>query len=696
VGPDASTRPSDASIVAGPLWCAPITTGLAAVWIPNGCDIETLHVSNVALSPSSRHLIRSPDGAFSFGVVESTFLQDGLPCRVTSRTEGGSHTEARSIRLAHWGVAGARQVIAFVIQNILPERPADHTVLDRYLSLLSAWRLPASPVAALGSWSLVRLPPEQDLGADRFRCYLWSGQKLHQHDVDGLRTVDGTILVLPEGRCERGFAAIGDDLVELAVSGEPATQAQTASFLRGLSRPSACRLWDVLSDRATAGDKPIEPFATAGLMPVSIPLAEPGAALRIEECVLLEDRLVVRLELSGSFDLDDPQLAAFGGGGPPRPSVITDRFSVEAETGSGAPTRRIVLVGTLGSDHAPLGCRIGATVGGLPIATWMRVLDGASHAGTEAIRRFWPEAGFDEGFIDRVASPMAEAWTRGAAPAPRASRRVGSSPEESGVRVEILCEDSLDGLHSTLVGMRASLPPDHRLRLLLRTHEGQRDVATAAAWLEAYGLDGTVDPVPLTVPASLQAFAADTGTHGPAIVTRAGFIPPRAGWIEAVLESLEREPDTVLVGVPGGGRPTDVRGSEDPAILRPMPIRPETLIGWLGASQLAAIAVPRTRTRPSEPCRCHTAWGAWAEQLCRMHDRGTRIVAHPALAFWNTNGPSSCGPVPHRIDAASLDRDRRRQAAGPGSTALGSPLAVLPTGQAERDSGGRIVRRRTG
>jgi hypothetical protein len=648
-GQETAVRPHDATMTSGPLWCVPVAAGIIAVWHSLPLELELIGLEGEAglLVPLERHRIFSPTFAKNLYTIASHGLQDGRRLRAFLRDPNGDEIErSLDLRLAHWQIEGAPQIVSFVISRILPKHDTqgDHETLERFLSLVSSWRASCRLAAEIGPHALYELDVASRCFANRQTCFFTRAGKLTREAVDSFGHGDGTVFLTAKSRPERAYADLGGDLVELDFSYDRVTDQDTVAWLNSLGESARNSLLDHLSAASPTGVDQLPRYVTRSLASTVIPLSEPGAAFAIKSCFEVSGTLFAFVEIMGTASLESLRIETFGAGADQH---LTPELMIASAASGGLP--RVCLVAKVALDHPPPVCKIIATLDGRRIAQWVRLQPGHTQASLAFARAFWPFADRDEHYLTQVAVPLAQAWVERPSDEPA---KVISVPRQShsaaAIDLQIIAAPRLDLLHGTLIAVRASIPLSHPVRVTLSgRHHGEEACSKVSGWATQYGFKAQIGVIPAGAPAAMAAHPRTHGSSRAFVAVRAGFVPPQAGWLDEIAQQITQSPESLFIGVAPNRRPGSWLSDE---------VCLETLLDLMAHDAIVAVASSADALQRIVLDRpvCHTAEGRWVEFLAEGLRQGIRITAVPGLAFWEMEPSASRDEFGARIDEISL------------------------------------------
>jgi hypothetical protein len=630
VGQNEAAHPSDASMASGPLWCVPVAAGTIAVWHNLPPEFEIVGVEGGAglLTPLERHRIFSPQFSKNFYTISGHGLQDGRRLRVFLRGGDGADVEQTlDLRLAHWQIEGAPQIVSFIVSRILPKHSAsgDHETLERFLSLVSSWRSSGRFKAQIGSHSLYELDVAARHFVHRQACFVLRQGRLAREVVDSFGDNGRSIFSIAKGHPERIYADLDGDLVELEFAGNPGAEQDSVEWLQGLSPSANNSLLNCLSMASETVHEGLLSYVTASLKTAAFPLAEPASEVVIEGCFQASGTLFAFLRMTGTTALEGVRLELFGG--PANEQREPVLLTCSTSSAIGLPKSFIVAKAAFDRECAS-ACKVTLQVEGRSIQHWIHVQQGGTDAGLGFVRGFWPLSDKDEHYLAEVGAAFTSAWAQGPvkeeARTIRLAVRRNTSPI---VDLQIVAGTELEALHGTLIGMKASVPRGQAIRVTLPP--GTHIEATCSKiidWARRYELDGELQILPAHAPPSAAASLRPRPSAEIAIAIRAGFMPPGAGWLDEIVEQIAQSPDTFLLGI---------APSRVPARIALDKLDSETLLDLLAHDAIVAMAAPASligRIAIERPV-CHTLAGSWMERIIEGLSQGAKIIPHAALGF---------------------------------------------------------------
>lgn len=635
VGQDKAVHLPDASVASGPLWCVPVAAGIIAVWHNLPTELEIVGVEGGAglLTQLERHRIFSPQFCKNFYTISGHGLQDGRRFRVFLRGGDGADVEQTlDLRLAHWQIEGAPQIVSFIVSRILPQHSAsgDHDTLERFLSLVSSWRSSGRLKAQIGSHSLYELDVAARHFAHRQTCFVLRQGRLAREVVEGFSDNGSTIFTTSNGHPERAYADLDGDLVELEVSGNPVAEQDAAGWLKDLSPSAKNGLLDCLSTAANAGHAGLPAYVTASLKTAAFPLGEPESEVTIEGCFQASGAVFAFLKLTGTTPLDGVRLELFGSAANEHCEPVL--LTCSTLSADGLPKSFIVAKAPLDGDQAS-ACKVTLQVEGRSIQHWIHVQQGGTASSLGFARGFWPLSDKDERYLAEVGAPFASAWAQ--RPVKEAARTVSLTARQntaSAVDLQIAAGAELEPIHGTLIALKASVSRGQAIRVTLPS--GPRIEATCSRiieWAKRYDLDGKLQVLPVNAPASAAASLGVRPSAEVAIAVRTGFIPPKAGWLDEIVAQVAQAPDTFLLGL---------APSRVPARTALDQLDPDTLLELFAHDAVVAMAAPVSligRIAIERPV-CHTLAGSWMERIIEGLSQGAKAIPHAALGFLEIDG----------------------------------------------------------
>lgn len=637
----------------GPLWCVPITPEVCAVWgsFPPDSDLLRIDTPLGPVEPLERHRIFSSQFATVLFVLPIRGLQDGQKLDVILRDSAGGESSCKmDFRLANWRAPGAPQVVAFIVTRILPaiQVAAAHATVGRFLSLMSSWRVAGEYLADLGDYAVYGLDVSAGFFSDQHGCIAIVGPGLIRAIAGTFEAGGKTVFILPRNDYQRAFTDLDGDLVQFDLSNLVVTEQDSVAWLRGLSPDEQNALIDRLSWLSAQDQGQCPSWVASSLKKAQMPLAEPGAALSVAGAFLTTEELFVFVGLNGSAPFRTIDLELFGSAGAERISPELMTWASTAD--DGLPERRIVARTVLAEGKVPLACLIVVEVEGQTIRQWVKVQPaGLGGCGLSLARTFWPLAEEDERYVSEVAVPLARAWAQ----APTDGTVVALAPRRSAdtpceVDLQVVCEDGLERLSPTLVGLRASIRREQGIRLTLPgdvwPHEARRELARQ---LRHYAFDAEIELAPSHAPMAVLARPSSRNSGSAWVALRAGFIPSYGGWLDEAVTSLRQNPSTVLVGLAPGRVAHTAHETEIP---------PQAIPDLLGNDAIVAVAASQDLAGllPVAQPVCHSLTGAWAEWLCEIIARGGTVLRHQALDFLDTDASHAPGLLSARVDGINL------------------------------------------
>ncbi|MBF9197338.1 hypothetical protein [Microvirga terrestris] len=653
MGQNEAAHLHDASVVSGPLWCVPVAAGIIAVWHNLTPEFEIVGLEGGAglLTQIERHRIFSPQFSKNFYTISGHGLQDGRRLRVFLRGDDGADVEQTlDLRLAHWQTEGASQIVSSIVSRILSKHSAsgDHGTLERFLSLVSSWRSSGRLKAQIGSHCLYELDIASHHFAQRQACFVLRQGRLTREVLDSVSDNGSSIFRISKGYPDRVYVDLDGDLVELGLSGNPVAEQHTVGWLQCLSPPAKNSLLDCLSKVSEAEPADLPTYVTASLKSVAFPLGEPHSEVAIEGCFQASGALFAFLKVTGTTALEDVQLELFG-------EVVNERrepnlLTCSTSSANGLPKSLIVAKASLDGGRVS-ACKVTLQVEGRSIQHWIQVQQGCTGSSLAFARSFWPLSNEDVNYLAEVGAPFASAWMqRTVKEAARTLRLTARQNTGTAVDLHVIAEARPELLHGTLIGFRASVPRGQTIRVTLRSSPGiEATCSSVIEWARRYDLDGELQVLPADAPASA---AASIGRRSPAevsIAVRAGFIPPRAGWLDEIVEQVAQAPDTFLLGVAPGRVSTRIALDQ---------LDPETLLDLLAHDAVVAMAAPVNLIGriPVERPVCHTVAGSWIERMIKGFEYGANTVPHAALGFLEINGSWDQDRFGIGIDEIALSR----------------------------------------
>lgn len=653
MGQTTTMRPEDVSEIAGPLWCVPISGDIGAVWGSFSPDCELIGIEGPAgfMAPIERHRIFSPSFSTVFYTISVRGLQDGRSVRAVLRDSSGAEIKSMlEFRLGYWQIPGVPQIVSFIVSRILPklEGVNDHSTLERYLSFLCSWRASCRLAAEIGGKAVYSLDIPSRLFAPEQACLYVAQQKLHRASAGCLGAGGHAVLVALRNGFERAYTEIDGDLVQLDLLNDLVTEQEAIAWVQNLAPSARNDLLDRLSP-IPPDHQGLSPFLIAASpKAVAVPLAEQGARLAIEGAFSASGHLFVFLESTGEASLENLKIEPFG---PPREQqVAVDLLSCACPSDELPKTRFVAKVNLRNRPQSPI-CRVNADIGGQHVLQWVQLQPGDTGRCLDFVRAFWPLADADESYLAEIASPLAQAWAQ--RPLMQPVRRMGSSWRSevtSGIDLQIFGEANLAWLHNTLLGVKSSITPDQPIRVTLPWIDDP-EVAChqTTEWISRYGFQGLVEMLPAH---ATEAAAFRVRPQQPSIASvalKAGFIPPRDGWLAEVASHLRQAPRTALIGLAPKCRQRGSAAAE---------ISADELRSLLNDDAIVAIAASGDLLSgtPIHSPVCHTLAGAWGEWLMEILRQGGCVFRHPCLDLWDTDSSRRSRRFDIAVDLMSLSQ----------------------------------------
>lgn len=639
--------------MAGPLWCVPVSGDIGAVWgsFPPDCQLLGIEGPVGFLEPIERHRIFSPSFSTVFYTIPLRGLQDGRSvCTVLRDTNGTEIKLAFDFRLGHWQIPGAPQVVSYIVSRILPklEGVKDHSALERFLSFLCSWRASCQLAAEIGDKRVYSLDVASRLFSPEQSCLYVTQQRLHRASAGCLDAKGHAVLVAPQSGFQRAYTEIDGDLVQLDLLNDPVSEQEALVWIQGLPASAKNDLLDRLSSTSPDHQGGAPFLMAAAPKIVALPLAEQGAELTIAGAFSASDHLFVFLESTGETLLDHLKIEPFG--------TSRDQefaFDLLSCTCSPGELPRTRFVAKIASRDWPqvLICRVGVSIGGQRVQQWIQIQPGNTGRCFDLARTFWPLAGGDERYLKEIASPLAQAWAQ--RPLTQPVRRIGpSAPKDdaSGIDLQIVGEANLARLHNTLLGVKSSIAPNQPIRVTLPWAEDPEGACRQATeWVSRYGFQGTVEMLPAHATEAAAFHIRPQQSSMASVALKAGFIPPREGWLAEIVSHLRQAPQTALIGLAPSylqGRPfADAVSADD-------------LPSLLNENAIVAIAASNDligRTPISSPACC-TSSGAWVEWLIEILRQRGHVLRHTSLDLWDTDPSPMPAGFAIAVDAASLSK----------------------------------------
>ncbi|PVE26428.1 hypothetical protein DC522_01300 [Microvirga sp. KLBC 81] len=604
------------------------------------------------MAPIERHRIFSQSFSTVFYTIPIRGLQDGRSICAVLRDSGGAEIKpVLDFRLGYWQVPGVPQIVSFIVSRILPKLRGmnDHSTLERFLSFLCSWRASCRLAAEIGDKAVYSLDIAPRLFTPEQACLYVAQQRLHRASAGCFGTEGHAVLVAPREGFERAYTEINGELVQLDLLNDPVTEQEAIVWIQNLAPSAKSNLLDRLSP--TSPDyQSLAPFLIAASpKAAAIPLAERGARFSIERAFSASGQLFVFLESTGEAPLDNLQIEPFGASCDRQTAL--DLLSCTCPHDELLKTRFVAKVDL--RDQPPSSvCRVRVDIGDQHVQQWVQIQPGNTDRCLDFIQAFWPLADGDERFLAEIASPLARAWAR--RPIMQPVRRMGLSSRSENppsIDLQIAAEASLTRLHNTLWGVRSSIASDQPIRVTLPwTDDPEGTCRQAKEWISRYGFQGSVEMLPAH---ATEAAALHLRPQQPSIALvalKAGFIPPRDGWLAEVANHLRQAPRTALIGLAPNRRQRGLGVAE---------ISADDLCSLLNDDAIVAVAVSSDLIgcSPMRSLVCCTLAGAWVEWLIGILGQGGRVHHHAGLELWDTDPSHRSRGFGIAVDLMSLSQE---------------------------------------
>jgi hypothetical protein len=635
---------------APPLFVIPYRSDAAFVWSPlaESGTVTALHVGDAAVTILERKKLFRPGVRLEVCLVGGAALRDGVACTLEVTTASGDvEIVQTTARLARWTDPDTRAVLKLVASR--PAQAEPRQILERYLTFTSAWQAPTRLEAVFPDGCIAAIDLNEPQTA--LTAYAITSQGFEAVTVQPLVQRAGTLLLwIGQPDLQHLYFEISGALVQARLSA-------IGAAYPGPALPSLDAIGSDLAEALHAAvESPSAELAAwvAGLCQPQVSISTEHATITVRRIVHLPTNDVAALiDVSGAADdVHSFYMTAFGSPDVENLDVIACDIGDE-----NVPVQQKIIVRTVQAEPFA-GCyRLSWTCAGDESAVWIR----ASHEDAPGLgslaRDFLPVAQVRADVFPSVLHPLATVPNHDVPPGIVEVIEWGLS-ENAAADLFIFAGNDLEALHRTLLAFSLTsgeIPLnihlcvfDRRIMNSLRT--AVRD------WVGRYDLSLGIT---CHSPRTSEAQVARHVFHGerPRLFCRAGAVPGRSNWLEAVFASLEQGRATLTLGT------CDPRTKASADTLMADLSASESEGGWL--SQITAGAAPAdTVPDLTRLPRFYTFEAFLLAQALRETRDATALSIAADVHFVQSGTTSTTDAFGARLDAYSLQKLVQSSSAG--------------------------------